>query len=60
MGELKKEANPGEEEILSIKKLVHQKNNETKALKKLLKALEEDGNKTIVKTKTTENEQKNY
>ena len=48
MGNQKNNINPGDEEISPLKKLIHQKNNETKALKKLLKALEEDGNKTNV------------
>ncbi len=44
MGNTKNNMDPGDEEISPLKKLIHQKNNETKALKKLLKALEEDEN----------------
>lgn len=54
MGNQKNNMEPGDEEISPLKKLIHQKNNETKALKKLLKALEEDGNKTNVKPQTNE------
>lgn len=51
MGELKNDTNPGNEEISPLEELIHKKNDETKALRKLLKALEEDGIKTNINPK---------
>lgn len=51
MGDQKNNTKPGDEEISPLKKLIHQKNDETKALRKLLKALEEDGIKTNINPK---------
>lgn len=54
MGELKNTTNPGNEneEISPLQELIHKKNNETKALRKLLKALEEDEIKANINPKT--------
>ncbi|MBV2246684.1 MAG: hypothetical protein KUL83_05940 [Lentimicrobium sp.] len=60
MGELKNTTNPGTEEISPLQELIHKKNDETKALRKLLKALEEDEIKTNLNPKQTTNEKKNY
>ena len=40
MGNQKNNTSPGDEEISPLKKLIHKKNEENKAFKKLLKALE--------------------
>ncbi len=54
MGELKNTTNPGNENegISPLQELIHKKNNETKALRKLLKALEEDEIKANINPKT--------
>lgn len=54
MGELKNTTNPGTEEISPLQELIHKKNDETKALRKLLKALEEDEIKTNLNHKTND------
>lgn len=54
MGELKNDTNPGNEEISPLEELIHKKNDETKALRKLLKALEEDEIKTSHNHKTND------
>lgn len=53
MGDQNNNTSPGDEEISPLKELIHKKNNETEALKKLLKALEEDVIKTNINPKTT-------
>ena len=60
MGELKNTTSQVNDEISPLQKLIHKKNDETKALRKLLKALEEDGIKTNVNPKQTSNEKTNY
>lgn len=51
MGDQNNITSPGDEEISPLKELIHKKNNETEALRKLLKALEEDGIKTNLNPK---------
>lgn len=51
MGDQKNNTNPDDEDISPLKVLIHKKNNETEALKKLLKALEEDVIKTNINPK---------
>jgi len=60
MGNQKNNTSPGDEEISPLKKLIHKKNDETKALRKLLKALENDGIKTNDKPNSKSNEKTNY
>lgn len=49
MDKQKKQQSPDElDEIRQLEKLIHKKNSQTKALKKLLKAVEND-NKTLKK-----------
>lgn len=50
----------GDEDISPITRLIQQKKDETTALRNLLKALEEDVNKTNVKPNIPSNEETNY
>lgn len=59
MGQHKIKKGSGEEEISPLQMLLHKKNNETEALRKLLKALENDGIKTNVKPNSISNEKTN-
>jgi len=59
MGHQKHKSGPGDEGISALMQLIHKKNDETKALKKLLKALENDGIKTNIKPNSKSNEKTN-